>query len=353
MNIIDNYIARSIFFTVLFVLFVLAGLDAVFSLIGEMEDLKRDYQLTQAVQYILWMLPGKIYEFIPVATLIGCLIALGNLANNSEITVMRASGISVARIVYSAFRPVALFVVVALVLVQFVIPVLEPQARNARINAMQGSNVMMTANKGHWYRDKDAFVNIQSTAGGEFVMGVSRFFFDDTQTLVASEFSERAEFKGDHWMLYNVKETRLGEARTEIAHYEKRRWTTELLPEFFNTVAVAPEQLSVTDLWSYANQLQVQGLKSNDYFFTFWKKVLQPLATFVMVFIALSFIFGPLRSVTMGQRLIAGIVTGLGFNYTQDLLGHVSIVFNVSPMIAASLPIALCLAAGLYFIRRV
>lgn len=351
MSILDGYIARSIFVSVFVVLFILVGLDAVFSFIGELEDLQGNFQMLEALRFILLTVPGKIYEFIPVATLIGCLIALGNLANNSELTVMRASGISVLRIVIAALKPVLLFVIVALALGEFIVPKMEQQAKSEKVQHFKGDQTLRIK-IGYWYRDDDAFINIRAIEPDGIVWGVSRFFFDKEGLLTRSEFSERAEYKGGYWMLYDVKATELSETRAQVEEAASQRWNTQLTPDFLATIAIEPDHLSITGLWRYANQLAKQKLKSNDYFFAFWKKALQPIATFVMVFIALSFIFGPLRSVTVGQRLIAGIVTGLSFNYAQDLLGHVSIVFNVSPFIAAMLPIGLCAIAAVYFMRR-
>ena len=92
---------------------------------------------------------------------------------------------------------------------------------------------------------------------------------------------------------------------------------------------------------------------ATQYFLEFWKKVLAPIATLSMVLVACSFIFGPLRSVTMGLRLIFGIFAGLGFRYLQDFSGYASLVYDFSPLLAAALPIAFCLLGGVWALARV
>ena len=352
MRLLDKYIGKAVFFSILVVLLIVVSLDAIFAFVAELEELEGDYQVVEALIYILLTLPGRIYEFISVATLIGCLIGLGALANTSELTVMRAAGVSVMRIVFAAVQPVLLYIVIALALGQFVVPKTEQYAQSERTRSIDGS-LTLRARHGYWYRDDEAYVHIKAVQPNGLLFGVARFHLDENRTLVAADFSEGAVYEEGHWVLINMNETQLGERRTVTRHHDMYRWDTDFTPEFLSTVALKPDHLSLTGLYRYANRLAAQGLDSAEYFFAFWKKVMQPFATIVMVFIALSFIFGPLRSVTMGQRIMAGVVTGLGFNYAQELLGHVSIVFNVSPLIAAGIPVLICLGVGVFLLRRV
>lgn len=352
MKLLDWYIAKAVFFAVLVVLVIIVGLDAIFSFVAELEELEGDYQIAEALIYMLFTLPRRLYEFIPISTLIGCLIGLGALANNSELTVMRAAGISVTRIVYAATKPVLVYVALALMLGQFVVPKTEQYAESERTRHIDGSDALR-AKHGFWFRDGDAYVHIKAIQPNGVLFGVARFHFNAQQALVSSDYSERALFQGDHWILFKVRETLIDDFRTQVNRFETLRWDTGMTPEFLATVALRPDYLSLTGLFSYARQLTAQGLDSGEYYFAFWKKVLQPIATVVMVFIAISFIFGPLRSVTMGQRITAGVVVGLLFNYAQELLGHVSIVFNVSPLIAAGIPIMICAGVGIVLLRRI
>ncbi len=352
MKLLDWYIAKAVFFAVLVVLLIVVGLDAIFSFVAELEELEGDYQIGQALYYILLTTPRRIYEFIPISTLIGCLIGLGALANNSELTVMRAAGVSVLKIVFAAVKPVLAYILIALTLGQFVVPKTEQFAQSERTRHIDGSDALR-AKHGYWYRDDDAYVHIKAIEPNGVLYGVARFRFDERQNLTSSDYSERAIFQGDHWILSKVKETVLAPYRTSVHHYDTLRWDSDITPDFLATVALRPDHLSLTGLFHYAGQLAQQGLDSGEYYFAFWKKVFQPFATIVMVFIAISFIFGPLRSVTMGQRITAGVVVGLTFNYAQELLGHISIVFNVSPIIAAGIPIMICFAVGVFLLRRI
>ena len=115
---------------------------------------------------------------------------------------------------------------------------------------------------------------------------------------------------------------------------------------------MAPESLSIAGLWSYIHYLKDQGLNNGRYWLAFWVKVLQPLVTAALVLMAISFIFGPLRSVTLGQRVFTGVLVGFTFKIAQDLLGPMSLVFGFSPLFAVLLPASICALAGIWLLRR-
>src|SRR5690606_37103867 len=105
MHKLDRYIGSSVFLAILSVLGIIVGLALLFAFIDELGDLSSNYGTLDALAYVLLTLPRRAYEMLPMAALIGCLIGLGSLASNSELTIIRASGVSVGRIVWSVMKP--------------------------------------------------------------------------------------------------------------------------------------------------------------------------------------------------------------------------------------------------------
>lgn len=351
MRLLDRYIGTSVLFSVAGVLLLIVGLDAVFAFIAELEEIENQYQLPQALLYIVITLPRRIYEYVPVATLIGCLVGLGTLANSSELTVMRAAGVSVMRIVWSAIRPVLLVVLSALVLGQYIVPNTEQYAQSQRTLLIDGSDTIR-AQHGFWYREGNEFFHIKAIQPNGVVYGLARYIFDESQRLSEAEYAEKGIFQGDHWILQDVRQTVFELDRTHHNTIDQLRWDTQLTPQLMNIVVLKPNNLSFTDLFAFASYRSDQGIEAGRYFFAFWKKVFQPATSIVMVFIAISFIFGPLRSVTMGQRIVTGVVVGLVFTYAQELLGHVSVVYRVPPFVAAGVPVVVFLAVGIRLLHK-
>jgi len=131
-----------------------------------------------------------------------------------------------------------------------------------------------------------------------------------------------------------------------------KRWDTELSPELLNILVLDPQDLPISGLWSYATYLSGQGLDNSQYMLAFWDKVFQPLAIISLVLVAISFIFGPLRQVTMGFRIFIGVIIGIVFQTTQDVLGPASIVYGFTPIYASLVPVLICAGVGIFLLSR-
>ena len=93
MTVVTRYLAREIVLGVLFVLFGFLALFAFFDLVGELDDLgKGAYRIQHALAFVALTLPSRVYELMPVASLIGSVYALARFASQSEFTAMRAAG---------------------------------------------------------------------------------------------------------------------------------------------------------------------------------------------------------------------------------------------------------------------
>ncbi|MEO4047787.1 LPS export ABC transporter permease LptG [Pseudomonas sp. CAU 1711] len=348
---LDRYIGTSVFFAILAVLGIIVGLGLLFAFIDELGDFSDSYGTWEALTYVLLTLPRRAYEMLPMAALIGCLIGLGSLASSSELTVMRAAGVSVGRIVWAVMKPMLVLMLAGVLVGEYLAPWSESQAQAHRALA-QGGGEAQTSKRGLWHRHGQEFVHINAVQPNGRLLGVTRYRFDDERHLLSASFARSAQYQGDHWMLQQVKTTRFHGKTTDVQQAASERWDVELKPELLGTVVLAPEALSISGLWRYIHYLGEQGLSNGNYWLAFWTKVLQPLITAALVLMAISFIFGPLRSVTLGQRVFTGVLVGFVFRIAQDLLGPSSLVFGFSPLLAVAVPATICALAGVVLLRR-
>jgi lipopolysaccharide export system permease protein len=338
---------------ILAVLGIILGLATLFAFIDEMGDATDTYTLLDVLSYVLLTAPRRLYDMLPMAALIGCLIGLGSLASNSELTIMRAAGVSIGRIVWAVMKPMLVLMVAGVLIGEYVAPATENVAQANRSLA-QGSGDAQSAKHGLWHRQGDEFIHINSVQPNGVLYGVTRYHFDKERHMLSASFSKRAEFDKDHWTLSEVTTTLFHDAekRTEVVNTPVERWDVALSPQLLNTVVMTPETLSISGLWSYIHYLADQGLNNGRYWLAFWVKVLQPFVTAALVLMAISFIFGPLRSVTLGQRVFTGVLVGFTFRIVQDLLGPSSLVFGFSPLFAVLVPASVCALAGVWLLRR-
>jgi lipopolysaccharide export system permease protein len=359
---ISRYVFRTVSAAVGMVLLVVSALLFISALIDGIGDLGGNYTFGEMLIYVLLSLPRRIYEIIPFACLIGCLIGLGILASSSELVVMRAAGISVRRISYMVLRPVVLFIALGVALGEWVTPYTDQVAENRRAIAMQKPSAS-TRLSSMWNREGDEFMRFNAVLPNGVLYGVTRYKFDENRNLIEASFSEQAIYQGGYWQEEDVgvtyflpmnseEETAERAQGTRSERLTSRRWDTPLSPGLLNILVAEPEALSIRSLHYYVRYLREQNLVASDYNLAFWQKLLQPLATASLVLIAISFVFGPLRSVTMGQRIFTGVVFGVSFRLVQDLLGPSSVVFGFTPLIAVLLPIVFCLALGIFLLKR-
>ena len=351
MKLIDRYVAQAVMTSTLVVMFVVLSLDVVFGFIAETEDIKNDYQLLDVALYILLTLPRRIYDYLPLGAFMGCLIGLGALAKNSELTVVRAAGVSLARIVGSAIKPVLLLIILGALLGEFVAPTTEKLAQSDKA-LKQGAQSSIVYGQGLWHKEGDAFIHINAVEPNGALHGVSINTYDDDKRLVMSEFAAKALFHERRWSLLDVKRSYFGESNITVVQEDVSSWETELTPELLSILIVKPDNLSMSGLFSYAKYLNEQDLDGGVYVLSFWKKALQPLTTLSLVLVAISFVFGPLRSVAVGTRVFVGLIVGLTFKYVQDLLGPASMVFGFEPIVATVVPILACVTFGVLMIKR-
>lgn len=352
MKILDRYLRNTILSSFLLVLMVIAGLDSLSAFLDELENLANNYQAKQAFFFVLWTIPRRLIEFVPVAALIGCLVGLGLLANNSELIVMRAAGVSVRRIVWAVLQPTILILVFSGLLSEIVVPYTEQVASSERV-ILKGGQASLRSGKGLWHREGNEIVHISAVSPDGQLYGVSRYVFDEEGQLIKTSFSEHARFEEDKWQLVDSKVTELFDTFTRHAQLQNESWPLQLRPENLSVASMDAEFLNLLALYRYAAYLEEQSLNASQYLLAFWKKLLKPVVTVAMVLIAVSFVFGSLRSVSMSFRVLVGVVVGLVFQQAQDFFAYASLVFNVNPLLAIVIPVAFCFGLGLFMLSRV
>ncbi|PUA29783.1 MAG: LPS export ABC transporter permease LptG [Cellvibrio sp. 79] len=350
MNKITRYVSRTVFTAIALTLLVFLALDFIFGLISQLESVTENYTAFEAFKYMLFTMPRRLYDYIPYSCLIGCLAGLGLLASSSELVIIRAAGVSVKRIAWMTLRPALVFIFVALMIGEFVAPYSEQMADNRR--HFLRYNGEQKAPQNMWNREGNEFMYVNAVLPNGVVYGLTRYHFNDQHQLESASFTRQATYQDNYWQEEDVSITYLGESAIRTELIPERRWQTNLTPNLFNILVVAPEDISLRNLHYYTDYLEKQNLTAGNYSLAFWQKILQPLATASLVLVAISFIFGPLRTVTMGQRIFTGVVFGIIFVLLQRLLGATSLVFGFPPFIAVMIPIGLCMGMGIYLLNR-
>lgn len=352
MKILDLYIGKIIAYTTFLTLTVFIMLNSIIKFVEQMKSVgKGNYDIAHAALYVLYAIPQDMTLFFPMAALIGGLIGLGGLASNSELVVMQASGLSRLDIIKSVMRAAVILIVISMVIGEWIAPQGEAAARQLRAQAISGGN-LISSNGGTWAKDGDYFVHIGEVQNRSLLKDVQIYRFTEQLTLASWVSAKNAYFHNEQWMLQDVVETQITAKKIKKHKQMLMPWQTSLTPDKLGVVTVKPESLSLSGLVDYLDYLAVNQQDQSRYLLAFWRKIAQPFTVAVMLLVALSFIFGPLRSVSMGARIMMGVATGILFFVVNEALGSMSLVFELPAILGAFLPSLLFVIGALMLIRR-
>ena len=185
LSILDRYILRTVLGAVALVLIVLLILGGLFVFISQQGDIGvGHYTVVDALWYTLLNLPQQIYQLLPITALIGSVIGFGQLARGSEITVIRATGVSVARLAGSALIAAALLIAFEAAVGEFMAPQLQ-EAANQQKAFSQFNSVGFGGGTGAWVRDGDLILNVARQSGSRQFVGMQVFQLSPQHTLVS------------------------------------------------------------------------------------------------------------------------------------------------------------------------
>ncbi|MDP6968465.1 MAG: LPS export ABC transporter permease LptG, partial [Gammaproteobacteria bacterium] len=333
MSLINRYIARHILPACLLVLVIILGLDLLLAISEESDAVDKGASFAQIVTYVAYTAPYRAYQFMPLVVLVGALIGLGNLANSNELTVMRAAGLTLRRLSLGVLLAIGPLVVINAVMGEYLLPWSQQMALLER-SEYRG----VAAGKGFWLRDDDSYVFVSAVAPDNSLRGIYRYGFDE-QVWQSSAYAKSAYHESGNWVLTDGQTSQRWQDKIVVDNFAEQVWPITLSTDLVAKLGMEPKYLAAADLYEYVDYLQAAGINADLFSLAFWKKLLQPLFTLSLVLVAMSFVFGSQRVVPMGQRVLFGVLTGLAFNYAQDILGPASSIFGFSPVLAYLLPI--------------
>ena len=345
---LERYLARQIYAAVGFVLLGFLALFAFFDLIAELRDLGNgNYQLRQIFTVVVLWVPAHAYELFPVAVLIGTLYVLAHLSSNSEYTVMRAAGLSPARAGAALAKVGLAFVVATFAIGEWIAPFSEEAAQKVRMNAMQ-SLIGGDLASGLWFKDERSFINVREAREANVLGGVRIYEFDSAYRLRQVTEAVRGEYAGNgKWRLVNVSQTLFGSAGPTTGRYPEADWRSAVTPDLLNVLIVVPERMSAWKLYKYLQHLAGNRQKTERYEIALWKKLFYPLATLVMMALALPFAYMHARSGMVGIKVFLGIMLGIFFHMLNSLFSHVGLLKQWPPVASAAVPSLLFLGTAI------
>lgn len=352
MRIIDRYIGVHV---ILGSLMALALLLSVFSFLDFIEDLdsvgQGSYTVLGAIEHSFLTMPGRAFAMFPPAALIGTLLGLGSLASSRELLIIRAAGVSIQRIALSVMKSGGLLVVAAVLVGELVSPASEQMAQQRRSVAVNSELTLKTA-YGFWVRDKQSFINIRRLLPGNNLRDVYIYEFDEERRMRTSTHAERASHTADGWLLEGIVQSRIADDGVTTRTLERALWNSPLLPDLVQTATVRPETLSARGLMTHIRYLEENELATSRFELALLNKLVYPLATAVMIYLAVAMVLTRSTPMAVGQRVVVGALVGIGFHLLHNTSVKLGLVYDLPPLVSAFAPTVVFTALAVVLIRR-
>ncbi len=330
--------------------FVTVGFLALFFFFDFVDELgnvgagQGRYRLTHALGYVLLLVPNHLYELLPITVLIGTIFVMARLAQSSEYTILRTSGLGPWRALRTLLVLGAAFSVLTIAVGDYLAPVADRTAQLLKAR-FQGS--ISVGQTGAWLkerRDGHTYTVNVGALSPEGTLQTVRIFEAGTDSRLHSALAaEAAEFTRDGWRLLKVEQRIFLQGadrmpQVALEQHASLDWPTGLTAEMVSAALLRPDRMRTVDLFQYIRHLQSNGQASQRYEIEFWRKLFYPLSCMVMVILALPFAYLHFRSGGITGYVFGGVLIGISFFLLNNVFGYIGNLRAWSPWLTAAAP---------------
>ena len=353
MHILNRYIRSHVIWSTTVVMFVLIGIESFMEFVGQLSAIGvGQYGILQTFIFVPLQLPTDLYALFPMAGFLGSLIGLGRLASSSQLIVMRSAGVSVSQIAWSVIKAALIMLVFVTIIGEMIAPKLQQEANFLKVQAMQKGGKLKTLHE-VWLRNGHSYVYINAVPSPKKIQGVVRFDFDEAENLLRVSSAKTGKLVDKKWILSDISTSILSKKSVKIAHAKTAALGIVFQPKFFHKEEQDVDQESILSLFHNISYRKRTGLVTSQFEYAFWKRIIQPLTTVLMICLGIPFIFGSLRSASMGFRVMTGVIIGFGFYMLNQFFGPITLVYQFPPWLAALTPTVLFVMVYVILLKRV
>ncbi len=347
MRTIRRLIYREVLGAVVFVAVGFLALFFFFDFVDELPNVGRGashYGLTQALAYVTLMIPSHLYELFPIAVLIGTIFVMARLAQSSEYTILRTSGLGPWRALRTLLALGLMFALLTFATGDYLAPVAD---RTGQLLKARLEGLISIGQTGAWLKEKQVQytynANVKAITPDGGMRGVRIFESDLRGFLVSITQAPTAQFEDGAWLLKDAERTEFPARGTSVARVDhvklpSMRWPTGISPEMVSVALLNPDRMGTIDLFQYIRHLEANGQTSQRYEIEFWRKVFYPLSCMVMVVLALPFAYLHFRTGGITGYVFGGVLIGISFFMLNNVFGYIGNLQNWRPWLTAAAP---------------
>jgi len=356
MKIRDRYIAKTLLTYTLVVFFVWLGIYSFFNFLAELTSIgQENYTILKAFKYIIFQMPEVAYEQASPVILLGCVLGMGHLATTGQLLIFRVSGLSILKVTWLTIKIALIFIITIIIFGELLAPTLTSYAEKGRSEAFGTFNLSKNQN-GFWIRDGDNYINVNNNIDGTLFNGITIIEASSTNKVDRVIYSNNAIFDGNSLKMSDAEIFSINENNNyhniSIKQRNLYNKTVSFDSDLVDSLEKEPKDLST---WTIIKQIQFLSdnkLRFGVFEVELYKRLVKPLSLIAMILMAMLFIFGSTRDVTLGRKIFFGVALGLSFELLSRVGAAVSLSFDYSPLLSSIAPAIIVIIISIVFLIK-
>lgn len=352
---LHRYLLRQFIVAFLGCLFAFVSLFLVFDFFDQIRVFVREGTgVGLAAAYLFFKIPLIVQLMTPMAMLLGTLLSVGRLAQLSEVTAMRACGVSVGWIAKPLLLAGLAISVVMFLSGETIVPWATDYVEELYHLGIRNKAASGKYSREHfWYRAENAFYNIgYYDSRTATLTDISTYEYDTAFRLMRRIDAKSADWVSPRigWTMHDAVEIAFApDGKVEMSHFDQIPLVIGEKPADFYNMQKTPESMSYLALRQYIQKLQTQGVPVTPYVVQLAAKISFPLVNMIAVLLAFPFALTPARSGSMTLGFAAGVSVGFAYYFIHAIvtsLGSAELI-PVLPAAWAANVIFLCVGGYL------
>ena len=356
MKIRDRYITKTIRNYTLAVLLIWLSIYSFFNFLEELNSIGQvDYTVQEALKYILLQMPEVVYKQASPIILLGCVLGMGYLATTNQLVVLRVSGNSVLKLTALTIKIALTFVIMIVAFGEIIAPIATEEAEKSRAKAL-GQSFALQNQEGFWIREGGNYFNVGNNIDGKLFTDITIIEVDSLNRITSVVKSENATFDGrllkmDDTDIFSIDNS-ADIDDLSIKKINSFNKAVSFDQDLIDSLKKEPDELTTFNIIKQIQFLSDNKLRSGIFEVELYKRLLKPITLIAMILVAMIFIFGSTRDVTLGRKIFFGVALGLSFEMLSRIGGAIALSSNINPVLSTVLPTAVVMVIAITLLMR-
>ena len=262
---------------------------------------------------------------------------------------------SIFRLTMLTIKTALIFVIAVIAIGEIFAPIASDEAERGRSKALDLS-IASQSQEGFWIRDGENFINVQKNIDGKLFSGLTIIEVNSSNKISTVLTSENAIFDGKSLKMSNAEIFSIDGTKKidDISLKERNSYnkTVSFDQDLIDSLKKEPEDLTTWNIIKQIQFLSDNKLRSGIFEVELYKRLIKPITLMAMILLAMLFVFGSTREVTLGRKIFFGVSLGLSFEMLSRIGGAMALSMDFDPLMSNVLPTTVVIVIAIALLIR-